>query len=140
MHDGQTLHTKPVVPRDTIVPDRSWNALTFRVLYRDAVIREHRVALFAPPPPQIKWVQQSIDRTRNMFVITLTSSDPVGGPVRVSLQTQPSGLATIDKIRGTSFTISVNLESKPSAIYIKLTATDQYGGQSVSSRQFNVPQ
>jgi hypothetical protein len=139
-HDGQTIHTKPVVPRDTIVPDRSWSALIFKVLYRDAVIREHRVALFAPPPPQIKWVQQTIDRARNVFLITMTSADPVGGPVRVSLQTQPSGIATIDKIRGTSFTISVNLESKPSAIYIKLTATDQYGGQSVSSRQFNVPQ
>jgi hypothetical protein len=139
-HDGQQLHVRPAVPRDTIVPERTWNILAFRVLYHDATIREHRVQLSAPPPPQIRWVQQNLDRARHVYVITLAAADPVGGPVRVSLQSQPAGIVQLDKIRGTTFTITVNLESKPSAVYLKLTATDQYGGQSVSSRQFNLSQ
>lgn len=139
-HDGQQLHVRPAVPRDTIVPERTWNLLAFRVLYRDATIREHRVQLAAPPPPQIRWVQQNLDRVRHVYVIALTATDPLGGPVRVSLQSQPAGIVQLDKIRGTAFTITVNLESKPSAVYLRLTATDQYGGQTVSSRQFNLSQ
>ena len=138
-HDGQILGTKPVVPKDTIVPDRKWNSLSFKVLYRGASIKEHSVALSAPPPPQIKWVQQNFDRDRNVFLITAACSDPVGGPVRMSLQSQPSGIAQLDKIRGTMFTVTINLEGKPSAVFLKLTATDQYGGQSTSAKQFNMP-
>jgi hypothetical protein len=139
-HDDQQLHVRPVVPRDTIVPERTWSVLAFRVLYRDATIREHRARLTAPPPPQIRWVQQNLDRVRHVYVIALTATDPLGGPVRVSLQSQPAGIVQLDKIRGTAFTITVNLENKPTAVYLKLTATDQYGGQSVSSRQFNLSQ
>ena len=93
-HDGQQVHVRPAVPRDTIVPERSWSILAFRVLYRDATIREHQVRLTAPPPPQIRWVQQNLDRNRNVYVITLAATDPVGGPVRVSLQSQPAGMSS----------------------------------------------
>ena len=139
-HDGQSLGAKPVVPKDTIVPQRTWNALAFRVLYRGSVIKEHRVALETPPPPQIRWVQQNLDRTKNTFVITTESTDPIGGPVKLSLQSEPSGIATIDKIRGSRFTITIDLRNRPAAVFLKLTATDQFGGQSVSAKQFNIPQ
>jgi hypothetical protein len=139
-HDGQSLGIKPAVPKDTVVPDRNWSSLQFRVLYHGVVIKEHRATLTAPPPPQIKWVQQNLDRTRNVFLINATSSDPVGGPVRLSLQAQPAGIAQLDKIKGTAFTITISLDGKPTAVFVKLTATDQYGGQSTSSKQFNIPQ
>jgi hypothetical protein len=138
-HDGQTLHTKPVLPRDTLIPQRSWNSLAFKVLYKGSIIKEHRVPLEMPPPPQIRWVQQNLDRTANTFVITAESTDPIGGPVKLSLQSEPSGIATMDRIRGTRFRISIDLRNKPPAVFLKLTATDQFGGQSVSSKQFNIP-
>jgi hypothetical protein len=139
-HDGQSLGVKPVVPKVSVTPERNWNSLLFRVLYHETVIKEHRVSLSAPPPPQIRWVQQNLDRARNVFLITVTSADPTGGPVRMSIDAQPSGIAQLDKLRGTTFTINVNLAGKPSAVFLKLTATDQYGGRSTSSKQFNIPQ
>ena len=140
VHDGQPMENKPAVPKIVLVPERNWKSLAFSVLYRGTKIKDHRAALTAPPPPQIKWVQQNIDRDKHLFVISAAASDPVGGAVTLSLQSQPPGIARLDKIRGTSFTISVNLEGKPSAVFLKLTATDQYGGTSVSSKQFNIPQ
>ncbi len=139
-HDGNSLGIRPVVPRDTVVPQRNWKSLAFHVLYRGSLIKEHHVSLEAPPPPQVRWVQQNLDRSRNVFVITAESSDPLGGPVRLSLQSEPSGIATLDRIRGTRFIVTIDLRSKPAAIFLKLTATDQFGGQSVSSKQFNIPQ
>jgi hypothetical protein len=139
-HDGQSLGVKPVVPKVSVTPERSWNSLLFKVLYRETVIKEHSVGLSAPPPPQIRWVQQNLDRARNVFLITVASADPTGGPVRMSVEAQPSGIAQLDKIRGTTFTITVSLSGKPSAVFLKLTATDQYGGRSTSSKQFNIPQ
>ncbi len=139
-HDGRVIGSKPVIPKDTLVPDRNWNSLSYKVVYHGTVIKEHRVSLSAPPPPQIKWVQQNLDRSRNMFLISATSSDPIGGAVRMSLQAQPPGIAQLDKIKGTNFTITINLENRPPAVFLKLTATDQYGGQSTSAKQFNVPQ
>jgi hypothetical protein len=139
-HDGQSLGVKPVVPKVSVTPERNWNSLLFRVLYRETVIKEHRATLSAPPPPQIRWVQQNLDRSRNVFLITVASADPTGGPVKMSIEAQPSGIAQLDRIRGTTFTINVNLTGKPSAVFLKLTATDQYGGRSTSSKQFNIPQ
>jgi hypothetical protein len=139
-HDGQVVRTRPVVPKDTLIPDRSWSSLSYKVVYHGTIIKEHRVPLSAPPPPQIRWVQQNFDRSRNVFQISAASSDPIGGPVRISLQSQPPGIAQLDKIKGTAFTITINLASKPTAVFLKLTATDQYGGQSTSAKQFNVPQ
>lgn len=139
-HDGQSLGQRPVIPKDTLVPQRGWNSLSFRVLYHGGAIKEHRVILESPPPPQIRWVQQNLDRSKNAFIISAESSDPIGGPVRLSLQSEPSGIATVDRIRGTKFTITIDLRNKPAAVFLKLTATDQFGGQSVSAKQFNVPQ
>jgi hypothetical protein len=139
-HDGQILEKRPVIPPDTVIPQRGWNALMFRVLYRGNAIKEHRVALESPPPPQIRWVQQNLDRSRNVFVITAESGDPLGGSVSLSLQSEPSGIAALDRIRGTRFTITVDLKNRPAAIFLKLTATDRFGGQSVSAKQFNIPQ
>jgi hypothetical protein len=84
-------------------------------------------------------VQQNLDRTKNVFTISVTSADPTGGPVKMSIESQPPGIAQMDKIRGTAFTINVNLAGNPTAVFLKLTATDQYGGQSTSSKQFNIP-
>jgi hypothetical protein len=139
-HDGQSLGVKPVVPKVSVTPERNWNSLLFRVLYHETAIKEHRASLSAPPPPQIRWVQQNLDRARSVFLITVASADPTGGPVRMSIEVQPSGIAQLDRIRGTTFTINVNLAGKPSAVFLKLTATDQYGGRSTSSKQFNIPQ
>ncbi len=139
-HDGQSLGVKPAVPKVSLTPDRTWNSLLFKVLYRDVVVKEHRVPVTSPPPPQIRWVQQNLDRSRNVFTISVACSDPTGGPVRLSLLSQPSGIARLDKVMGTAFTVTVNLEGKPPAVFIKLSATDQYGGQSVSTKQFNIPQ
>jgi len=60
--------------------------------------------------------------------------------VILSLVSQPQGIARLDKIRGTSFTITVDLKDKPSAVFLKVTASDQYGGQNISSKQFNITQ
>lgn len=139
-HDGRVIRTRPVVPKDTLIPDRNWSSLSYKVVYHGTVIKEHRVSLSTPPPPQIRWVQQNLDRSRSVFQISAASSDLVGGPVRISLQSQPPGITQLDKIKGTAFTITINLESKPTAVFLKLTATDQYGGQSTSAKQFNVPQ
>jgi hypothetical protein len=139
-HDGQVFEKKPVLPPDTVLPQRGWNTLLFRVLYRGNPIKEHRVPLESPPPPQIRWVQQNLDRSRNVFVITAESGDPLGGPVSLSLQTEPSGIATLDRIRGTRFTVTIDLKNHPSAVFLKLVATDRFGGQSTSAKQFNIPQ
>jgi hypothetical protein len=139
-HDGESMGTKPAVPKIVITPDRKWSYLAFKVLYRGNPIKEHQAALSAPPPPQIKWVRQNLDRGSNSFVITAAAADPLGGPVRMSVESQPQGLVKMDKVRGTTFKIAVDLSSKPSAIFLKLTATDVYGGTSVSSKQFNIPQ
>ncbi len=140
IHVGQSLGTRPVIPKDTVIPQRSWNSLGFRVLYRGSIIKEHRVPLESPPPPQVRWVQQTLDRAKNVFFIIAESADPLGGPVRLSLQSEPSGIATLDRVRGTRFTITVNLQTKPAAVFLKLVATDQFGGQAVSTKQFNIPQ
>jgi hypothetical protein len=139
-HDGQSIGTQPVLPAFTITPAKGWGYLTFNVKYRGTTIRDHRVALVAPPPPQVKWVQQSLDKGREVYLIQFTSADASGGPVTASLQSQPSGIAKIDKIKGTSFTITVDLKEKPTSVFLKLVITDQYGGQSTSSKQFNLPQ
>lgn len=137
--DGQSLGVKPVVPKVIVTPERGWNSLLFKIFYREAVIKEHRVSLSAPPPPQIRWVQQNLDRAKKVFMISVASADPTGGPVKMSIESQPPGIAQMDKIRGTAFTINVNLAGNPTAVFLKLTATDQYGGQSTSSKQFNIP-
>jgi hypothetical protein len=139
LHDGQSMGVKPVVPKVPITPERNWNTLLFKILHRETVIKEHKVSLSAPPPPQIRWVQQNLDRSKNVFTITVASADPTGGPVRMAIESQPSGIARLDKIQSTSFTINVDLSGKPSAVFLKLTATDQYGGRSTSSKQFNIP-
>lgn len=137
-HDGQSIGAQPVVPAISVTPDRGWNYLLFRILYKKVVIKEHKVSLTLPPPPQIKWVQQNLDRQNKVFLISVSASDPGGGPVTASLQSQPSGIATLDKIRGTAFTITVNLKDNPTGVYLKLTVKDQYGGQSTSAKQFNL--
>jgi hypothetical protein len=140
LHDGQSMGVKPVVPKVLVKPERNWNTLLFKILYRETVIKEHKVSLSAPPPPQIRWVQQNLDRERKTFTIKVASEDPTGGPVRMSIEAQPSGIAKLDRIQSTTFTITVDLSGKPSALFLKLTATDQYGGRSTSSKQFNIPQ
>jgi hypothetical protein len=136
--DGTPVWTRPVVPRDTVVPDRSWRSMAFRVLYHGSVVKEHNVKVEAPPPPQIKWVRQELDKGQNALIVTVTCTDPAGGPVRMSLESQPGGIARLDKIRGTSFTVTVNLEGKPAGVFLKLSAVDQYGGQANSTRQFSL--
>jgi hypothetical protein len=138
--DGQPFRIEPVVPKVSVTPKRNWNSLLFRVLYHGMVIKEHWASLSAPPPPLIRWVRQNLDRAGDVFLITVASADPNGGPVRLSIETQPLGIARLDKIRGTTFNINVNLAGKPSAVFLRLTATDQYGGRSTSSKQFNIPQ
>jgi hypothetical protein len=140
LHDGQSMGVKPVVPKVLVKPERNWNTLLFKILYRETVIKEHKVSLSAPPPPQIRWVQQNLDRDRKVFTIKVASEDPTGGPVRMSIEAQPSGIAKLDRIQSTTFTISVDLSGRPSALFLKLTAADQYGGRSTSSKQFNIPQ
>jgi hypothetical protein len=139
-HDGQAIGTQPVLPAFTITPAKGWGYLTFNVKYHGITIKDHRVTLVAPPPPQVKWVQQTLDKGREVYLIQFTSADASGGPVTASLQSQPSGIAKIDRIKGTSFTITIDLKDKPSSVFLKLTITDQYGGQSTSSKQFNLPQ
>ena len=97
--DGQSLGVKPVVPKVIVTPERGWNSLLFKIFYREAVIKEHRVSLSAPPPPQIRWVQQNLDRAKKVFMISVASADPTGGPVKMSIESQPPGIAQMDKIR-----------------------------------------
>lgn len=137
-HDGTTVWTRPVVPRDTVVPDRSWRTMAFRVLYHGSLVKEHRATVEAPPPPQIRWVKQELDRSQNTLIVSVACADPAGGPVKMSLESQPGGIARLDKIRGTNFTVTVNLEGKPAGVFLKLTAVDQYGGQGNSTRQFSL--
>ena len=138
-HDGQPIGNQPVIPTIMITPSRGWNSLAFSVKFRGITLKEHKVTLTAPPPPQVKWVNQSLDKDRNVYLIQFTSSDASGGPVTASLVSQPSGISQVDKIRGTTFTITVNLRDKPVSVFLKLTVTDQYGGQATSSKQFNLP-
>jgi len=137
-HDGQSLGTQPVVPAVLVTPGRGWNSLSFKILYKKAPIKEHNVTLTTPPPPQIKWTQQNLDRQNQVFLVSVISTDAAGGPVTVSLQSQPSGIATVDKVKGTTFTITVHLKGNTTGVYVKLTARDQYGGQSISAKQFNI--
>ena len=137
-HDGTFVRTRPVVPRDTVVPDRAWRSMTYRVLYHGATVKEHRASVEAPPPPQIRWVKQELAREQNVLIVTVACTDPAGGPVKMSLESQPGGIARLDRIRGTSFTVTVNLEGKPAGVFLKLTAADQYGGQGSSTKQFSL--
>jgi hypothetical protein len=139
-HDGQAISVQPVLPAFTITPAKGWGYLAFSVKYHGITIKDHKVTLVAPPPPQVKWVQQTLDKGREVYLIQFTSADASGGPVTASLQSQPSGIAKIDRIKGTSFTITVDLKDKPSSVFLKLIITDQYGGQAASSKQFNLPQ
>ncbi len=137
-HDGTSVWTRPVVPRDTVVPERSWHTMAFRVMYHGSVVKEHHATVEAPPPPQIRWVKQDLDRVRNVLIVSVACTDPAGGPVKMSLESQPGGIARLDRIRGTNFTVTVNLEGKPAGVFLKLTAVDQYGGQGNSARQFSL--
>ena len=138
-HDGQPIGSGPAVPVTTITPTRGWKSLAFTVKYRGNIIKEHKAELSAPPPPQVRWTQQNLDKAQNLFMVQFTCTDAAGGPVSISIQSQPSGTATLDRIKGTNFTIKVNLSTNPSSVFIKLVATDQYGGQSTSSKQFVIP-
>ncbi|HEX9005904.1 MAG TPA: hypothetical protein VF889_01325 [Bacteroidota bacterium] len=136
--DGTPAWTRPAVPRDTVIPDRSWHAMTFRILYQGSLIKEHHASVEAPPPPQIRWVNQELDHDRSALIVTVACTDPAGGPVQMSLESQPGGIARLDRIRGTRFTITVSLAGKPAGVFLKLSAVDQYGGQANSSRQFTL--
>jgi hypothetical protein len=140
LHDGQILTTHSSADRDTVVPQKNWKSLKFQILYHGYVIKEHPVALAAPPPPQIRWLQQSIDRANNVFTVSVSATDAIGGAVRMSLEAQPAGTARLDKIKGKTFDVAVNLTGKPSAVFLKLSAFDQYGGSTVSTKQFNIPE
>ena len=139
-HDGQLISTQPVIPPIMITPIKGWNSLAFNIKYHGITIKNHKVTLTSPPPPQVKWIQQNYDHGRNVYLIQFNSNDASGGAVTASLVSQPSGIAQVDRIKGTSFTITVNLKDKPASIFLKLTVTDQYGGQATSSKQFNLPQ
>lgn len=140
LHDGKSTGTQPVVPKIVLSPERSWGTLAFKVIYHSVVIKEHKASLTSPAPPQIRWLQQNLDRGRNTFTVVLAAADAGGAAVTLSLQSQPQGIARLDKIKGTSFTITVDLRDKPSAVFLKVTASDQYGGQNTSSKQFNIAQ
>jgi len=136
--NGAAVWTRPAVPKDTVLPDRSWLDMTFKILYHGIVVKEHRASVEAPPPPQIRWVKQELDHASNTLLVTVNCTDPAGGPVRMSLESQPGGLARLDRVHGTSFTITVNTDGALAGIFLKLTAVDQYGGQANSSRQFSL--
>jgi hypothetical protein len=140
LHDGKSVSTQPIVPKIVMTPDRNWSTLAFKVVYHKVVIKEQKVTLASPAPPQIKWLQQNLDRERGTFTVVLAAADAGGAAVTLSLQSQPQGIARLDKIKGTSFTITVDLKDKPSAVFLKVTASDQYGGQNTSSKQFNIAQ
>jgi hypothetical protein len=139
LHDGLPLATRSAAEQDTVVPDRNWRKLKFEISYRGHVVKEHELALSSPPPPQIRWLQQNLDRSRNVFTVSLAASDAANGPVRMSLDAQPAGAARLDQIRGKTFTVSVNLAGNPEAVFLKITAVDRFGGQSTSTKQFNIP-
>jgi hypothetical protein len=139
-HDGSMIRTKDVAGKDTVIPQKDWKSLELKVFHHGFPIKEHRAAIASPPPPQVRWLRQEIDRASNFFTVSISASDAVNGPVRISMEAQPSGIARIDKLRGTTFTITVDLQTKPTAVFLKLTASDQYGGSTVSTKQFNIPQ
>lgn len=138
LQDGSVIDSKPVIPKVSVVPQKDWESLKFRVLYRKVVLKEHTVELLPPAPPQIRWVQQNLDKVRGIFEVTVAVTDAGGGPVRLSMQSQPPGIARLDKLRGKEFKITVDLKEKPPSVFLKLTATDDFGGQSISSKQFPV--
>ena len=140
LHNNQVVASGSATQKHTYVPERNWISLDYRITYRGHVIKEHPVSLSAPPPPQIKWLGQELDRAQNLFKINVASADAADGAVRLSVEAQPSGIARLDKISGKSFVVSINLETKPTAVFLKLVALDQYGGRSVSTKQFNIPQ
>jgi len=139
LHEGTEVASGPATQRNTFVPERNWSSLEYKIAYKGHPIRTHLVELTAPPPPQIKWLGQELDRSGGVFKIKVGATDAAGGQVRLSIEAQPLNIARVDKISGKDFTISVNLESNPSAVFLKVTAVDQYGGRSVSTKQFNVP-
>ena len=139
MHNNAEVASGSATTRNTFVPERNWAALDYRISYRGHIIKTHSVALSAPPPPQIRWLGQELDRSQGVFKIRVGSTDAADGPVRLSIEAQPLNVARIDKISGREFTITVSLESNPSAVFLKVTSVDQYGGRSVSTKQFNVP-
>lgn len=140
LHNDKLVSSGPATQKLVFTPERNWTSLDYRVIYRGHVIKQHPVTLSAPPPPQIKWLGQELDKANNVFKINVASSDAADGAVRLSVEAQPSGIARLDKISGKSFVVSINLESKPTAVFLKLVAVDQYGGRSVSTKQFNIPQ
>ncbi len=140
LHDNKVVTTGSGTQKHVYTPERNWTSLDYRITYRGHVIKQHLVSLTAPPPPQIKWQGQELDRAQNVFKINVASTDAADGAVRLSVEAQPSGIARLDKISGRSFVVSINLESKPTAVFLKLVALDQYGGRSVSTKQFNIPQ
>ncbi len=140
LHNNQVVASGSATQKHVYTPERNWTSLDYRITYRGHVIKEHPVSLSAPPPPQIKWLGQELDRAQNVFKINVASTDAADGAVRLSVEAQPSGIARLDKISGKSFVVSINLETKPTAVFLKLVATDQYGGRSVSTKQFNIPQ
>jgi hypothetical protein len=83
-------------------------------------------------------VKQELDRTQNVLLVSTACTDPAGGPVKMSLESQSGGIARLDKIRGTNCTVTVNLDEKPAGMFLNPTAVDQYGGQGNSSRQFSL--
>jgi hypothetical protein len=135
-HDNEVVDKKPVIPKISVTPLKDWQTLRLKVLYRGAVLKEHEVEILPPAPPQIKWVQQNHDKVRDVFEVTVVVTDAGGGPVKLTLQSQPTGIARLDKFRGTEFKITCNLKDKPASVFLKLTATDDFGGQSTSSKQF----
>jgi hypothetical protein len=140
VHENTEVASGPATRKTAVTPGRGWSSMDCRVSYRGHVVKSHRVALAAPPPPQIRWTGQELDRALNVFKINVGATDAADGPVRLSIEAQPLNVARVDKLSGKSFTISVNLAEKPSAVFLKVTALDQYGGRSVSTKQFNIPQ
>lgn len=135
-HENELIDKAPVIPKVKVTPLKDWNSLRFRVVYRGVVLKEHEVEILPPAPPQIKWVQQNYDKTRDVFEVTIVVTDAGGGPVKLTMQSQPPGIARLDKLRGTEFKITCNVKDKPPSVFLKLTATDDFGGQSTSSKQF----
>jgi hypothetical protein len=136
LHDNEMIDKKPVVPKISVTPMKDWATLRFKVVYRGVVLKEHTAEILPPAPPQIKWVQQNYDKVRDVFEVTVVCTDAGGGAVKLSVQSQPTGIARLDKFRGTEFKITCNVKDKPPSVFLKLTATDDFGGQSTSSKQF----
>jgi hypothetical protein len=140
LHDDAEIGSGSAMRKIVVSPERNWSSLDCRVSYRGHVVKTHSVALAAPPPPQIRWLGQELDRGRSVFQVNLSAADAAEGPVRLSIEAQPLDIARVNKISGKNFTITVNLADHPPAVFLKVTATDQYGGRSVSTKQFNIPQ